>query len=78
MNGNAPRGQLVRHHICSAHFFKAQLGVGVQVPPNSGHAWSFLDDGFDQLHIDGLCVTLLYPPAVVRNESGLIGVGLLP
>jgi hypothetical protein len=38
VNGNAPLREFVGHHVGSADFFKAQLGVRMQVAANGGHA----------------------------------------
>ena len=50
VDGNAPFGQLGRHHVGGAHFLKAKLGVGVQVAAYGGNGWGVVDDGFDQMH----------------------------
>jgi hypothetical protein len=50
VDGNAPFGQLGRHHIGGAHFFKAQFGVGVDVAAHRGNGRGLGDDGVDEVH----------------------------
>ena len=50
VNGNAPFGELVRHHVGGAHLFEAQLGVGMDVPAHGGDAGGLRQDGIDQFH----------------------------
>ena len=50
VDGNAPFGELARHHIGGAHFFKAQLGVGVDIPAHRCNTRGLGDDGVDNVH----------------------------
>ena len=47
---NAPLGELARHHIGGAHLFKAQLGVGVNVPAHRCNTGRLGDDGVNNVH----------------------------
>ena len=50
VDGNAPFGELARHHIGGAHFFKAQLGVGMDIPAHRCNTRGLGDDGVDNVH----------------------------
>jgi hypothetical protein len=44
VDGNAPFGELGRHHVGGAHFFEAQFGMGMDVTPDGGDAGGLGDD----------------------------------
>jgi len=50
MDGDAPLGQLLRHQIGGANFFKTQLGVGVDVAANGSDGGSLLGEGIKDFH----------------------------
>ena len=50
VDGNPPLGELLCHHIGGAHFFKTQLGVGVNVPAHCGNTGGLGDDGINNVH----------------------------
>ncbi|MPM26106.1 hypothetical protein SDC9_72607 [bioreactor metagenome] len=51
MDGNAPLGELGRHQIGRAHFFKTQFGVSVDVAPHGGDGCRLGDDGINDFHL---------------------------
>ncbi len=64
VNGDAPIGKLLGHHIGCALFFEAQLGVSVNVFANGRNAGRVCEDGVDDFHDDSLArlVPMRYNP----------------
>ena len=74
VNGNAPLGQLLRHHLGCAHFLEAQLGVGVNVTAKGSHVGRLLNNRINQVH----GVSPLAPKSITRRcACAKIGVSFL-
>jgi hypothetical protein len=50
VDGNAPFGELGRHHVGGADFFEAEFRVGVEVTPDGGDAGRLGDERIDEFH----------------------------
>ena len=50
VDGNAPLGQFLSNQISGANFFKAQLGVGVDIAADGGDGGSLLGKGIKDFH----------------------------
>ena len=77
VNGNAPVGELLGHHVGCALFFEAQLGVSVNVFANGRYAGRVCEDGVDDFHAHSLArvVPLRYTPFTLGGHFDL---GLSP